>query len=205
MNPAARAAFVPFLLSAGEGDVDWLYMDARGVVTTGIGNALFSVEEAASLQWTGDVHAAWATVTSRRDLAGRGAGAFRDLTTARVSAASIDALIDRDLARYESELRPVFPGYDSAPATAQEGLLRLAYATGAANFAARWPNFTAAFNRRDWAACAASCRIPELDREGEPKANDLEAALFEQAAAAAPVDVTDGGTDVPVPPPVDLT
>lgn len=186
VDPQARAAFVPFLVQVGEGSTTWLYLDDKCNVTIGVGNMLPTVDDALALDWAGapeaDVRAAWYAVTTRRDLAGRGGGAFRTLTTVRATQASIDELIERDILTYEPVLRQTFPDYDSVPWPAQVGLMRMAWAMGPA-FASggKWPNFRAGWSAKQYRICAAECRIPELDAT-EPHANADTAALFVQAA-----------------------
>lgn len=201
MRPTALAAFVPFLLACGEGMKDFLYGDQHKapdgspapIVTTAIGCALFTIDAALALDWTlqsgtpasdDDVRHDWIAVGSHPDLAVHGGNAYRPLMRCRLTKASIDALVSQKIAQFETQLRPFFPGYDDAPDRAQEGLLRLAWATGAARFVQEWPHFTAAFNAQQWAVCAHEDVIPKLDAT-EPNANALESALFQSLADAA--------------------
>lgn len=191
VDPVARADFVPFLLTCGEGRTNWLYLDSKGNVTVGVGNMLPRVEDALALEWTrrdgslatpDDVRAAWRAVTALPSWAGRGGGTFAQLTTIRATDDSIARLIQRDVDTFEPVLRRYFDHYDDAPSPAQEGLMRMAWALGPA-FAhdGAWPKFRAAWNAGQWAECAKECRIPELDAT-EPHANDATAALFTRAA-----------------------
>ena len=214
MRASTLAKFIQFLIRVGEGDVFDLYLDghkdASGapapIVTTAIGCALFSVEEAIALSWVeksdgvtpasaDDVRAAWAAVVARKDLAGHGAGAFENVTTIRLTQDSHDALVNARIATFEAELRPVFPNYDTVPDAAEEGIVRLTWATGGANFKARWPKFSAAFLAEEWAVCASECAIQGL--AGEPNANLYEKELFE-SLGPAPVAVA---PTEPAPPP----
>ena len=196
MRDSALAAFVPFLLACGEGIADWFYLDQHTpnpIVTTAVGCALFTIDAALALDCIhqdgspasdDDVRRAWIAVNARPDLAPKGGNAFRELTTVRLTKASVDGLVSQKIAQFEAQLRPHFPGYDDAPDKAQEGLLRLAWATGAAAFVEMWPRFTAAFNAQQWAVCAKECAITSIEK-AEPRANDLEAALFQSLADAA--------------------
>lgn len=199
MKPCALINFTPFLLACGEGSKDYLYgdqhKDAHGnpapVVTAAIGCALFTIDAALALDWTlvdgspctdDDVRADWIAVGAHPQLAVHGGSAYRPLMRCRLTKASIDNLVAQRIAAFEVQLRPQFPGYDVAPDKAQEGVMRLAWATGAARFKDpdRWPKFAAAFNVQRWDVCADECAIPGL--VGEPTANDLEAALFTACA-----------------------
>jgi GH24 family phage-related lysozyme (muramidase) len=187
------AGFVAFLLACGEGEEAYLYLDEEGNMTIAIG-CMVSLAEALTLEWTqpsgepvteADVRAAWAAVAAHPELVADGGGAYAKFTRIRLTTAAIMALVAKRVATFETELRPVCPGYDDAPDPAQEGLLRLAWATGAARFAARWPKFTAAWNAQAWDVCAREDVIPNLDHTGEPRANALESALFLSCATGA--------------------
>lgn len=185
MDPVARATFPGFLLECGEGAVDWLYLDRKGLVTTGRGNLLPTLADAQALDWRwpngnpagpADVATAWRLVTSRRDLVLHGGGAYASLTSIRATPESLDHLIQRRIDTFEAILRAQWPGWDDAPPAAQSALMRLAWACGP-GLAAGWPKLHAAWSARDWAMCATECRIPELDAS-EPMANELTEQLF---------------------------
>jgi hypothetical protein len=194
MIPQALTEFVPFLIKCGEGKMMWLYLDSKGLVTVGIGNMLPNLAAALALSWVdlngnpvgaAAITAAWNAITARKDLIGKGGGFFRNVTSIRLTEASLDALIDRDISEDESVLIPLFPGYATVPWQAQVALLRLSWAMGA-YFASngKWPNLRAAWAAQNWAACAQQCRIPELDAT-EPQANEDEAQLFEECLQVA--------------------
>ena len=196
MDPQARANFVPFLLQCGEGHLRHLYLDQHipPIVTTGDGNALFTLSQAFAIDWRfpdgrqatrAEIAEAWFAVKARPDLAKDGGGAFAKLTQIRATEASITKLIEDKidvlLASLEASWPWMTPSPDEAPPPAQEGLLRIAWACGTTSLPTRWPHFRAAWIARQWDVCATQCRIPALTKT-EPKANDLEAGLFEFAA-----------------------
>jgi hypothetical protein len=195
VTPEALGRFVRFLLDCGEGDADYLYLDRHSppVVTTGVGCALFTLAAACALPWRNAdgspasqaaIQAAWTRVRSHPEMAAGGGAAYAALTSIRLPPAAVLQLAAARVAAFEAQLLPAFPGYAAAPEEAQEGLCRLAWATGAAGFASRWPRFAAAWNAGRWAECAREDVIPALD-SGEPRANGLESGLFLGLAARA--------------------
>lgn len=202
MNPTALAQLGPFLVKCGEGRVGWLYLDQAEptpVVTTAIGCALFALADCLRLDWRNAdgtkasdfaVQAAWLRVKGHPELAPRGGGAFVGLTSIRLSDAAIDQLVAQRAADFERDLVPQFPDFGLVPDAAQVGLMRLAWATGAADFDGsrgtphRFPKFSAAFRARQWAVCADECALPQIAKT-EPKANGLLRDLFLSLVPAA--------------------
>lgn len=196
-----------------EGRVNYLYLDVKGLVSTGVGNLLDTTraplsapsdaERASShalaeqLDWlypddssatAEDVDSAWDTVKARLDLAPHGGGAFRGLTSLHLSDAEIDRVVFAKLDSMESSLRArtPFADFDAWPADAQLGLLSMAWAMGPAFNFPRFQGFAAA---GDWASAADECRFnPEVGTIVQR--NDRDQQLFRNAA-----QVADGGFD----------
>ena len=151
-----------------EGYLDFMYLDRRNFVTTGMGNLIDPHHVAEHLNWydwrTGeyvsidDIDGAWHLVKSRTDLSPHGGGAFKNVTTLRITEEEINNLIYSKLDEMESYLkrRPPFTDLETWPADAQLALLSMAWAMGPAfNF----PHFQTLASQRLWREAATECRI----------------------------------------------
>lgn len=213
MKDAVRAAREPFNKPL-EGRVQWMYLDVKGFVSTGVGNLIdasrtplteptdaertTSHQIARALPWQiaedgeiasdTDIDAEWDLVKSRMDMAEQGGGAFKGITTLRLSDEAIDELVFSKLDEMEGVLksREPFTDFDTWPADAQLGLLSMSWGMGPKfNF----PKFQGAVVSRDWTTAAAECRFnPEIGTIAER--NDRDQQLFGNAAS-----VEDGGLD----------
>jgi len=116
----------------------------------------------------------------------------------RVTRAYVDDLTERELTRFWGILRGHLPDIDSWPASAQLGLLSMAWGLGPhfPQTGGEWPRFAAAAKRRDFLGCAAESEIRNSAR------NEVNADLFR---AAAQVEATGGDPDVLYMSPSDAT
>jgi hypothetical protein len=141
-----------------EGLVNFMYLDSRGWVSTGIGNKIDETaqelsapseqERASSLRlanevtWTAGDHAAseeevaaaWDAVKARLDLAPSGHRAFENLTILRLTIDEINRLVLGKLDQMEQFLvgRPEFTNFQNWPANAQLATLSMCWALGPA-------------------------------------------------------------------------
>ncbi|RZI53879.1 MAG: M23 family metallopeptidase [Pseudonocardia sp.] len=173
-----------------EGYLDFMYLDTKNLVTTGMGNLIDPRSTAEALPWydknTGEycsideIDAAWDTVKSRTDLASHGGGAFKNVAPLRLTEQAIEALISSKLHEMESylERRPPFTDFQIWPADAQLGLLSMAWGMGPAF---KFPKFQSHASVRDWTGAADECRFnPDV---GTIKIrNDRNQQLFRNAA-----------------------
>jgi hypothetical protein len=150
-----------------EGRVYHMYLDVKGLVTTGVGNLIDTPQAAAALPWkrpSGDpatrdeIVSAWQLVKSRQDLAPRGGNhaEFHKLTALRLSPDDVDAMVRKHLASDEAHLRKRVPDYDDLPADAQLMLHSWAWAVGPA---ANYPRMFDALLAGDFIAAAGQCTI----------------------------------------------
>lgn len=167
-----------------EGVVNWLYLDRRGWVSSGMGNKMDETaqemsapspdERAASLRlanevtWThgdggevaseDDVAVGWDAVKERLDLAEQGHLAFEGISDLRLSSDQIDALVSSKLDQFEQTLlgRPEFTSFDSWPANAQLATLSMCWALGPMF---RFPTFQGHAAVQNWPGCAAECEF----------------------------------------------
>lgn len=207
MKDSVRAYWLEFN-NPLEGRVNYMYLDVKGLVSTGVGNLIDATrapltapsdeERSAShtiteqLAWldsdgssaTSDVvDAAWDTVKARLDLAPHGGGAFRGLTTLYLTDDEIDRVVFDKLDGMESTLkgRTPFADFDDWSADAQLGLLSMAWAMGPAFNFPRFQGFVAA---GDWASAADECRFnPEVGTIVQR--NDRDQQLFRNAGLVA--------------------
>jgi GH24 family phage-related lysozyme (muramidase) len=165
-----------------EGVVNFMYLDRRGLVTTGMGNLIdasqnylteptdgeraASHELAAQLVWLDTaeslvsfevVAAEWDNVKTRFDLAPLGGGHFAPpITTLHIDRDEIDRIVTEKVDENETYLveRPEFADFDNWPADAQLALHSMAWALGPAF---RFPKFLAHVAKRDWEGAAEEC------------------------------------------------
>jgi hypothetical protein len=167
-----------------------MYLDIKGLVTTGMGNLIDPIGAALELPWKrpdgslasqNEVRAAWNLVKSRVDLAPKYGTAFAGLTNLRLDKDGIEQLIARKLRQNEDYLRRRFAGYDRWPADAQLGLHSMAWAMGPGF---HFPAFDAAVNREppDFDAAARASHMNAAGNAGLVPRNTANFALFTNAA-----------------------
>jgi hypothetical protein len=127
-----------------EGEVPFMYLDIKGLVTIGVGNLIDSVAQAQQLPFffrddpdrrasPDDIAEDWQQVKSRQDLRLQGGMIFRNVAQLRISQETINQLVLRTASSYEATLKtstPEFADFDDWPADAQLGLLSMAWAMG---------------------------------------------------------------------------
>lgn len=206
MRAAVRAAFLPFT-QAFEGHCSWMYLDQRGLVTTGYGNLIENVEHGtpaipAVLDWrdlaglpvdASAVRAEWDRIKAAQQMRDMGGGAFRSMAQLRATEASIEALVLAELGSDFAVLASYFPDLPSWPADAQLGVLSLAWACGARfpdpACEPPWPHFVAAARAQDWPLAAAESHISTVGNAGVARRNAANQTLFLNAARATDPDV----------------
>ena len=110
-----------------EGRVPFMYLDVKGLVTTGLGNLIDSTADAEQLAWqhadgtpasTDEIDAEWERVKGRIDLAPKGGGAFRADAQLFLTDEEIDRVVLLKLGQMETTLkgRADFQAFDDAPA-----------------------------------------------------------------------------------------
>lgn len=189
MHPSVAAIFRTFSTKF-EGYLPYMYLDIKGLVTTGMGNLIDPIGAALGLPWKrpdgslasqDEIRAAWNLVKSRIDLAPKYGTAFAGLTRLRLDKDGIEQLIARKLRENEAYLRRRFRGYDRWPADAQLGLHSMAWAMGPGF---HFPAFDAAVNREppDFLAAATASHMNETGNAGLIPRNRANVVLFTNAA-----------------------
>ncbi|MEU0368953.1 peptidoglycan-binding domain-containing protein [Streptomyces sp. NPDC006283] len=197
MHQSVRDAFMPFSKPL-EGRLDFMYLDVKGLVSTGVGNLLDADNPSApssnptplpdifTLDWFDKdtrVPADRAEIEEeyRKVKFSGTALATTDqkvaVTRLRISQQAIDALVTRKLDSFENSLRgrEMFAGYDGWPADGQLGLLSMAWAMGPLF---RFPKFQAAATSGDWLTMAQECRMTEAGNPGVIPRNVRNGLLF---------------------------
>jgi len=207
VKPEARAAFLPFTIPL-EGAVPFMYLDVKGLVTTGIGNLIDTPADALSLPWLNadgspatrmQIAAEWSYVKSRQDMKLRGGMAYGAVTHLRLDAAGVDAVVGRTLDRMDHQLAARFPTYEDWPWQAQLATMSMAWACGPAF---HFPALAAALNAQDFTEASEQCHINEAGNPGVIPRNKGNVALFLQAAEEhatqpdRPADGCEGPADI---------
>lgn len=162
-----------------EGRLYCLYLDVRGLVTTGVGNLVdftggastpaemaarvaHSISVTQALPWRvgaggplatpEQVALEWRRVKALQ--AAWGPQYYRDRTSLRLDDSAVDALVERTVQANARDLQlRHFPDWPTWPADAQLGALSLAWAVG--TWLEKWPKFRAHCKARNWLGAAA--------------------------------------------------
>jgi len=184
-----------------EGRVNFMYLDIKRLVTTGVGNLIDPIALARNLPWrpkgdlsrsatSDEIEAEWNLVKSDPDgRSQRGGGSFSSVTTLELSDEAVDDLVRQKLNQMESFLigRPEFSGFEAWPADAQLGVLSMAWAMGPAF---RFPNFQAACAGADFRAAAEESHMNDSQNPGLRPRNSVNRQLFLSAAEAVAGNVS---------------
>lgn len=205
MTPELKARWVAFN-APFEGRVRWMYLDIKGLVTTGVGNLIDPVEYALALPWKrgGErvgpsvIRDEWERVKGDTRLAQAGYIAAGTVTTLRLDDPDIDALVLAKLGANHAVLQRRFPEIDAWPLEAQMAVHSMAWAMGP-GFPRTWPRFSAACDVRNWASAAAECWIPDDKNPGLHPRNVKNRELLKAASNAAPAPTGRGSPADPPP------
>ena len=185
----------PSFSTTYEGRLNFMYLDIKQLVTTGIGNLIDPISLALPLPWTpksdpgraatpDEVTAEWNLVKSDPDgRSQRGGAAFGSVTTLQLSDAAIDDLVVQKLNGMAAFLqqRAEFAAFEDWPADAQLGLLSMAWAMGPGF---QFPKFQAACASLDFTTAASECQMSETGNAGLHRRNEANRQLFLAAADA---------------------
>ena len=190
-----------------EGRIRWMYLDIKGLVTTGVGNLIDPVEYALPLPWmvsaTGQrateaqIRAEWQHMKANPDLARRGARAAGEVATLSLTDAAVDALVLAKLEENDAVYARRILGWQAWPWQAQMVRHSIGWACGPH---AGYPRFEAAVARGDWKTAITECLIPgEATNRGLIARNAAQRALLKELQNAAPAPAP--GAPVPGPSP----
>jgi peptidoglycan hydrolase-like protein with peptidoglycan-binding domain len=185
---STRAAVVASLVpwsTPFEGYLNGPYTDAKGLVTTGMGNLIDSgsgsptpTAKARSLPWSpNNIDADWAALKAAWP--GVQSVASMHLTTSRLSPQAVTDLIVSTMKAEEPAILRLIPGFASLPADSQMGIWSMVWAMGTGNLAS-FKTFLSAVNSGDFVTAAANCHMQGVGIDMRNLANRL---LFLNAAA----------------------
>lgn len=148
-----------------ESSVAWMYLDSVGLVTIGVGNMLPSVAAALRLplrvQSSGDLAGADAIA---KDFARVAAMApdklprfYYEYEALILEQVDIDVLLLARVRDFESQLRTLYPRYDTFPDAAKLGLIDMIYNLGAGKLQTGYPHFDASVRAGDFGVAAQQC------------------------------------------------
>jgi GH24 family phage-related lysozyme (muramidase) len=177
MHASAEAAWYEFI-KKHEGEVAFMYLDTKGLVTVGIGNLIDPMSLAVGLPFQfkadnraqvaagkaasrAEIEAEWKALKNHPKKEQFITGGHRlcaSETDLELSGAGRQQLFRSKSTANEQQLKGFFPDFDLWPADAQLGLMAMGWGLGA-GFPAKWPKFSAACKKRDFDAAAADCNI----------------------------------------------
>lgn len=171
-----------------EGMLNYMYTDAKGLVTTGMGNLIDPVGAALALPWkhadgssasSEEIQAEWQVVKDAWP--GVQSVASKSLTSLHLDESDISFLVSSKAQQFEDQVKSVLSNYDNAPADAQMGVLSMAWAMGP-GYVNTFKLFAAAFNQDDYQGAAAQATFKGV---GIQPRLDADQVLFHNAAAVA--------------------
>jgi len=187
MKSSVEAAFRAFS-SKFEGAVNFMYLDVKGLVTTGIGNLIDPGGAALTLPWLRpdgslasqrEVAAEWTYVKSRQDLKLRGGMIYGSITRLRLSDEGVSQLLMGVLHLNNDALVKRFPDFEDWPADAQLATHSMAWACGTGF---RFPRLAEALQAADFRDAAKECHMNEAGNPGLAPRNAANKVLYRNAS-----------------------
>jgi hypothetical protein len=203
MHQSVRDIWTPFNEPL-EARLNFMYLDVKGLVTTGLGNLIDATRAAnrpptdteradswviaRRLNWLAadgsvatdqQIDDEWDRTKARLDEAVQGGFHFGQYATIILPEDEIDRLVFGKLDEMEGFLRrrPPFAGFDGFPADAQLGILSMAWGMGPAF---RFPKFQDFVAAGQWEKAATECRF-NPDKGTIRTRNDRNQQLFRNA------------------------
>ena len=187
------------LLKQNEGNIPYMYLDSKNLVTVGIGTYLKTAADAAALIFyhrksllaatAEEIKTAYAAVAAAapdktKFPHGKKASAYETTTDLEMTPTDIGTRWLADVKSFQALLPSYFTGFASYPADARQALTDIAYQYGASGASkADKGALKKAATDGDWSA-AADCTD---DLEGSDDRNAARKALFQAAAKVAPL------------------
>jgi len=169
-----------------------MYLDVKGLVTTGVGNLIDTPAQAVRLPWrhgvTGplatanEVKAAWQELKARQDLRKLHWKYAAKLNDLRLTDEAIEALVESKLAsNYEYIKKRYKLDLDNWPADALLACMSMAWAVGP-GFPGIFKNWLRCAAVGDWNGCSLTCKIRTTNNPGVIPRNTANVLCFTNAA-----------------------
>lgn len=152
-----------------EGRLHFMYLDIKGLVTTGVGNLIDPVAGALALPWKradgtratlNEIQEEWIAVKRLTKWAPMGGVIFGKVTKLRLTDEDVDRLVMHKLDEMAAHIQRAHPCFASLPSDVQLAVLSMAWAAGPA---AHYPKFWACVEAGDYAGAATECTLhPEV-------------------------------------------
>lgn len=164
-----------------------MYLEAKGLVTTGTGNLIDTVKGAQALPWLtkdnklatpAQVEAEWKQIKARQSIKSQGGYAYIKYATLHLSEDTVDALLFSVTDRFWSIMKGTLPDLESYPADAQLALMDLAWQNGPA-FLTSWNDTRESVRAKDFAKTA---KVIASSLKASPRTT-FRTRLFMNAAA----------------------
>jgi hypothetical protein len=195
VHASAKTVWQAFITN-DEGNIPYMYLDTKLLVTIGIGNLIDPISQALTLPFQFKVNNAigapagraatrqeiekeWLSLKNHPNksaLARTGHTSCARITSLELTVGTRQRLFDRVTNEHETQLTTYFADFAKWPADAQLGLMAMAWGLGK-YFPAKWPKFTAACKKEDFATAAKESRISTWRTER----NDQSVLLFSNA------------------------
>lgn len=199
MHPTVER-FFPAFTERFEGKIPWMYLDVKGLVTTGVGCLLPTPQHATEVEWyykngqaagRAAIIDEWLRVKRSAWLATAGARAAESVAQLRLHNETIARLTRTRMESMETTLRREWPTWDSMPADAQLGILSMAWAMGPA-FRRGWPRFAAYVEAGDWMGASRECLMRTAGNPGLVPRNKANQLAFELASTIPQSSISSG-------------
>lgn len=168
-----------------EGYVPFMYLDVKGLVTTGIGNLIDPMPLGGNLPWRrkttkelatqSEYSSEWQLIKNTTTLAKHGHRAASGLTKLYLEKEDVYTLVAQVRDRFYGILKVRFPEIDSWPADAQLATMSMAWACGPWF---RFANLEAALRAKNFRGAAASCAINTTGNPGVRPRNVMNTSLY---------------------------
>ena len=149
-------------LNEYEGKVNHMYLDSKGYVTVGVGHLLESVAAAQALKFVQQEGSAASAAQIATDFESvkaqapnRVASYYKKYTQLTLAQADIESLTDEHIESFYTELKQLYPEFDSYPVVAQLALFDMIFNLGMTTLKRGFPSFNRAVLARDWQKAAA--------------------------------------------------
>jgi GH24 family phage-related lysozyme (muramidase) len=144
-----------------EGCIPYMYRDTKGYVTVGVGHMIPNVVAAQKLDFvtsTGqkasaeEIKADYDAVKAHTK--GLKASNYKSKTKLILKQADIDALTNKHIASFESELKNIYLEFDKFPSEVRLALFDMIFNLGMPKLKNNWPTFDSAIKAEDWKKAA---------------------------------------------------